>query len=120
VRARQTGGLDWSLRQSEGRSRGGARATIARLASGLGAEGLTATDRDTGSLLPAFARAGVVRLGDTLVGTAAYAVYQGELGVRFDSEELAQTDDIDFASLVRISVALVIPSGRTRGTSFGL
>ena len=82
------------------------RETMARLARVLRAEGFIATDRDTGSLLLAFARAGVFRLGGTLVGTAAYALYQGELGVRFDSEELAQTGDIDFASFERLSVAL--------------
>lgn len=82
------------------------RATLSRLARVLRAEGFIATDRDTGSLLLAFARAGVFRLGGTLVGTAAYALYQGELGVRFDSEELAQTGDIDLASFQRLSVAL--------------
>lgn len=82
------------------------RETMARLARILRAEGLIATDRETGSLLLAFARAGVFRLGGTLVGTAAYALYQGELGVRFDAEELAQTGDIDFASFERLSVAL--------------
>lgn len=79
---------------------------MARLARVLRAEGFTATDRDTGSLLLAFARAGVFRLGGTLIGTAAYALYQGELGVRFDSEELARTGDIDLASFERLSVAL--------------
>lgn len=84
----------------------GRRQTMARLARVLRAEGFIATDRDTGSLLLAFARAGLFRLGGTLVGTAAYALYQGELGVRFDSEDLAQTGDIDFASFERLSVAL--------------
>jgi len=82
------------------------REKMSRLARVLRAEGFIATDRDTGSLLSAFARAGVFRLGGTLVGTAAYALYQGELGVRFDAEELAQTGDIDFASFERLSVAL--------------
>ena len=82
------------------------RKTMARLTRILRAEGFIGTDRDTGSLLLAFARAGVFRLGGTLVGTAAYALYQGELGIRFDSEELAQTGDIDFASFERLSVAL--------------
>lgn len=84
----------------------GRRATMARLARVLRAEGLIATDRETGSLLLAFARAGVFRLGGTLVGTAAYALYQGELGVRFSSDDLAQTGDIDFASFARLSMAL--------------
>lgn len=82
------------------------RKTMARLARVLRAEGFIGPDRDTGSLLLAFARAGVFRLGGTLVGTAAYALYQGDLGVRFDSEELAQTGDMDFASFERLSVAL--------------
>lgn len=82
------------------------REKMARLARVLRAEGFVATDQDTGSLLLAFARAGLFRLGGTLIGTAAYALYQGELGVRFDSDELAQTGDIDFASFERLSVAL--------------
>lgn len=82
------------------------RKTMARLVRVLRAEGFNGTDRDTGSLLLAFARAGVFRLGGTLVGTAAFALYQGELGLRFTSEELAQTGDIDFASFERLSVAL--------------
>lgn len=79
---------------------------MARLARLLRAEGLLTPDRDTGSLLLAFARAGLFRLGGTLVGTGAYALYQGELGVRFSSDQLAQTGDIDFASFERLSVAL--------------
>lgn len=79
---------------------------MSRLVRVLRAEGMIGTDRETGSLLLAFARAGVFRLGGTLIGTGAYALYQGELGVRFDSEELAQTGDIDFASFERLSVAL--------------
>lgn len=82
------------------------RQTMARLARVLRAEGFATTDRDTGSLLMAFARAGVFRLGGTLVGTAAFALYQGELGVRLTSEDLAQTGDIDLASFERLSVAL--------------
>jgi hypothetical protein len=58
---------------------------------------------------------GVFRLGGTLVGTAAYALYQGELGVRFDNEELAQTGDIDLASFERLSVALADTVDETPG-----
>lgn len=82
------------------------RTTMARLVRVLRAEGLIGTDRATGSLLFAFAKAGVFRLGGTLIGTGAYALYEGELGVRFGSEELAQTGDIDFASFMRLSLAL--------------
>ncbi len=84
----------------------GRREQMARLARLLRAEGFNGPDRDTGSLLLAFAKAGVFRLGGTLVGTGAYGLYQGELGVRFDAEDLAQTGDIDFASFERLSVAL--------------
>jgi hypothetical protein len=82
------------------------RQRMTRLAKTLRAEGYIAVDRDTGSLLLAFSRAGVFRLGGTIVGTAAYGLYQGDLGVRMDYEELAQTGDIDFASFERLSVAL--------------
>lgn len=82
------------------------RQRMSRLVRILRAEGFVGIDRDTGSLLLAFARAGVFRLGGTLVGTGAYALYQGELGVRFDADELARTGDIDFASFERLSVAL--------------
>ena len=82
------------------------KTAMSRLARLLRAEGFIATDRDTGSLLMAFERAGVFRLGGTVVGTAAYGLYQGELGVRFDTDELAQTGDIDFASFEKLSVAL--------------
>lgn len=42
--------------------------SMTRLARTLRAEGLITTDRDTGSLLLAFARAGVFRIGKTLIG----------------------------------------------------
>lgn len=80
--------------------------TMARLARMLRAEGFIRTDRETGSMLLAFARAGVFRLGGTIIGTGAFGLYQGELGVRFRSDELAQTGDIDFTSFERLSVAL--------------
>lgn len=79
---------------------------MTRLARTLRAEGCITTDRETGSLLLAISRAGVFRLGGTLVGTGAYGLYQGDLGVRMDFEELAQTGDIDVASFERLSVAL--------------
>lgn len=82
------------------------RRRMSQLARVLRAEAMIGTDRETGSLLLAFARAGVFRLGGTLIGSGAYALYQGELGVRFNSDELAQTGDIDFASFERLSVAL--------------
>jgi hypothetical protein len=82
------------------------RKRMSRLARTLRAEGFIAFDRATGSMLLAFSRAGVFRLGGTLVGAAAYGLYQGGLGVRMDHEELAQTGDIDFVSFERLSAAL--------------
>lgn len=82
------------------------RQRMSRLTAILRAEGLITADRQTGSLLLAFARSGMFRLGGTLVGTAAFALYQGELGVRLAFEDLAQTGDIDVASFERLSVAL--------------
>lgn len=82
------------------------RKRMTRLARTLRAEGFITMDRDTGSMLLAFSRAGLFRLGGTLVGTSAYSLYQGDLGIRMDFEELAQTGDIDIASFERLSVAL--------------
>lgn len=79
---------------------------MTRLTRVLRAEGLTTMDRETSSMLLAFARAGLFRLGGTLVGTGAFGLYQGELGVRMDQEELAQTGGVDFASFAGLSVAL--------------
>ena len=62
-------------------------------------------DRGTGSLLAAFARCGVFRLGGTLVGAVAFQHYEGELGVVLDFERAARTDDIDIASFERLSFA---------------
>lgn len=82
------------------------RKRMAKLTRTLRAEGFITPDRETGSMLLAFSRVGVFRLGGTLVGTFAHSLYQGELGVRMDYEELAQTGDIDFASFERLSVVL--------------
>jgi len=81
------------------------RKRMSKLAAILRAEGFTAMDRAAGSLLFAFARAGMFRLGGTLVGTTAYGLYQGDLGVRMDYEEFARTGDIDLASFERLSIA---------------
>ena len=77
-----------------------------RLARLLRAEGLQGFDVATGSLLAALARVGVFRLGGTVVGTIAFRLYEGELGVRGASEALRQTGDLDIASFERLSLAL--------------
>ena len=77
-----------------------------RLVRILRSERLLGTDGATGSLLAAFAKAGVFRLGGVLVGTNAFRGYEGELGLRLGFDQLAMTNDIDVASFDRLSVAL--------------
>ncbi len=78
----------------------------ARLMRVLRAEGYLMADARTGQVVAALARAGVFRLGGTLVGTQAFRLYEGELGVRIGFDQSAATDDIDVASFERLSVAL--------------
>jgi hypothetical protein len=85
------------------KSRATERARLVRL---LRAEGLPQTDRSNGSLLAAMERAGVFRLGGTIVGTHAFRQYEAELGVRYTTNELAQTNDLDIAQFERLSLAL--------------
>jgi hypothetical protein len=77
-----------------------------RLVRLLRAEGLTGVDAATGSLLSAMAAAGVFSLGGTLVGTIAFRLYEGELGVRLTADAAAETQDLDIASFERLSLAL--------------
>lgn len=77
-----------------------------RLVRILRAEGYLSTDAGTGSLLSAMAGAGVFRLGGTLVGTAAFRLYEGELGLRLGFDALVQTGDLDIASFERLSLVL--------------
>lgn len=78
----------------------------ARLVRTLRAEGLPSLDRTTGSLLAGMARAGVFRLGGTIVGTQAFKLYEGELAVRLGETDLTQTGDIDIAQFEHLSLAL--------------
>jgi hypothetical protein len=78
----------------------------ARLIRILRAEGFMGVDAATGSLLAALASAGVFRLGGTLVGTHAFRLYEGVLGVRYAFDQAAQTNDVDIASFERLSLAL--------------
>ena len=77
-----------------------------RLIRILRAECFLGVDAATGSLLSAMAKAGVFRLGGTLVGTHAFRHYEGILGVRYSFDQTVQTDDIDIASFERLSLAL--------------
>lgn len=78
----------------------------ARLVRILRAEGCLMTDRGTGQVISAMARAGVFRLGGTLIGTQAFRCYEGELGLRIGLDQAAMTDDVDIASFERLSIAL--------------
>lgn len=78
----------------------------ARLVRLLKAEGYLAPDVGSGQILAALARAGAFRLGGTVVGTQAFRLYEGVLGVRIGSDRAAMTNDIDIASFERLSLAL--------------
>lgn len=78
----------------------------ARLVRLLRSERLLGLDSSTGSLVAALGRAGVFRLGGVLVGTIAFLIYEGELGLRLSADETARTSDIDIASFERLSLAL--------------
>ncbi|WP_224813793.1 GSU2403 family nucleotidyltransferase fold protein [Hasllibacter sp. MH4015] len=78
----------------------------ARLVSLLRAEGMAAPDLETGRILSALAQTGAFRLGSTLIGTHAYRLYEGVLGVRFGADQAAVTQDIDVAQFRALSVAL--------------
>lgn len=82
------------------------QAERSRLVRLLRAEGLTPTERATGSILSAMAAAGTFRLGGTLVGTNAFRLYEGELGVRLPLGGMANTGDIDIAQFEKLSIAL--------------
>ncbi|MFP7572024.1 GSU2403 family nucleotidyltransferase fold protein [Marivita sp. S2033] len=82
------------------------QAERSRLVRLLRAEGMTPTDRATGSILSAMARSGAFRLGGTIVGTNAFRLYEGELGLRLPLGGMANTGDIDIAQFEKLSIAL--------------
>lgn len=77
-----------------------------RLIRILRAEGYASLDQTNGSLLNALAKCGVFRLGGTIVGTVAFKLYEGELGVGLDFDQMAQTGDLDIGSFERLSFAI--------------
>jgi hypothetical protein len=83
--------------------RGKERARLMRI---LRAEGYLTPDLGTGQIVQALARAGVFRLGGTLVGTQAFRTYEGVLGVQIGFDQSAMTQDIDIASFERLSLVL--------------
>ena len=89
--------------RSTAKDRQAERSRLVRL---LRAEGMTPIDRATGSILSAMAAAGTFRLGGTIVGTNAFRLYEGELGIRLPIGGMANTGDIDIAQFEKLSVAL--------------
>ncbi|MEL6365375.1 MAG: GSU2403 family nucleotidyltransferase fold protein [Pseudomonadota bacterium] len=89
--------------KADAESRKDRRSRLVRL---LRAEGFLPVDGATGGLLAAMATAGVFRLGGTVVGTHAFRLYEGELGVRIAFDQSAVTNDVDIASFERLSLAL--------------
>jgi len=89
--------------KTESDARKSRRARLVRL---LRAERFLTIDPTTGSLFAALANAGVFRLRGTLVGTHAFRLYEGELGVRFAFDQTAVTGDVDIASFEKLSLAL--------------
>jgi len=85
------------------RDRQAERSRLVRL---LRAEGMTPTDRATGSILSAMAAAGTFRSGGTIVGTNAFRLYERELGVRLPLGGMANSGDIDIVQFEKLSVAL--------------
>jgi hypothetical protein len=77
-----------------------------RLVRLLRSERFLGLDAATGSLVGALARSGVFRLGGVMVGTTAFRLYEGELGLRLAMDDIAVTNDIDIASFERLSLAL--------------
>lgn len=77
-----------------------------RLVRVLRAESYAGVDGGTGALLANLARIGVFRLGGTVVGTIAFLLYEGVLGIRLAADGLARTDDLDIASFRKLSLML--------------
>lgn len=88
------------------KERASRRRERARLVRLLRSERLLGLDGATGSLIAALARTGAFRLGGVLVGTTAFRLYEGELGLRLSLDQMAMTNDIDIASFEKLSLAL--------------
>jgi hypothetical protein len=88
---------------SDAKERSMRRSRLIRI---LRSEGMQLPDRTTGSLLSAMARSGVFRIGGTIIGTNAFRLYEGELGIRISTDEITQRDDLDITQFERLSLAL--------------
>jgi hypothetical protein len=82
------------------------KAERTRLVRLLRSERFLGMNASMGSLVSALARTGLFRLGGTMVGTSAFRLYEGELGLRLGLDQAATTNDIDIASFEKLSLAL--------------
>jgi hypothetical protein len=89
--------------RSEQRKRRTERSRLIRL---LRSEQLLGLDSATGSLVAALSRTGLFRLGGVLVGTVAFLLYEGELGLKLSLDDAARTTDIDIASFEKLALAM--------------
>ncbi|RED10600.1 nucleotidyltransferase family protein [Pontivivens insulae] len=89
--------------REDAKARAAERSRLVRL---LRADRLMSLDHATSPLLGAMAGAGAFRLGGTVVGTQAFRLYEGELGLRLRADHVAMTGDLDIASFERLSLAL--------------
>lgn len=78
----------------------------ARLVRLLRSERYLGLDARSGSLISALGKAGVFRVGGVLVGTSAFRLYEGELGLLLSVDQMATTNDIDIASFEKLSLAI--------------
>ncbi len=92
--------------QSLKTERASRRAERARLTRLLRSERFLGFDGAAGSLISALAKAGVFRLSGVLVGTTAFRLYEGELGLRLSLDQTAMTNDIDIASFEKLTLAI--------------
>jgi hypothetical protein len=83
------------LLRQEQEARAHARGRLVRL---LRSERFLGLDAANGSLVSALAKSGAFHAGGILVGTVAFLLYEGELGLRLAADESAMTSDIDLAS----------------------
>ena len=74
-----------------------------RLVAMLVRGGVPAPQDSVGAVLDALSRAGLFRLRGVLVGTTAYQIYSGLLGVRLTGSAM-RTEDVDLAQFPSISV----------------
>lgn len=83
-----------------------ARKERSRLVRLLRGERFRGLDASFGSLMAAFAKMGIFRLGGVLVGTTAFRLYEGELGIRMSLDDVAMTVENDIASFEKLSLAI--------------